>query len=327
MPHRRISIPLSAILVAICILGIVFTFAPQLGLGRGALFAAILPARNAVMVVTVAIALVAGVVAACSRRIKVMAMLAAVVFVVLGGANFVIVAAHGTRQQHAASSTQRTLRLFEWNTNGALVRPSNIADIAALARPDFIVLPDAGTARTAGTIRSRLAHDGQPFVLFMAHQPGAQVAVLIRAALAGTYTAVSGPDPVKTLKLTSDSGPTILALHAVHPISRDMSAWRRNLDWVTSACAASSRVIVSGDFNSTVDNFGSDHLGRCIDSASAVGSASVGTWPTSLPTTLGMPIDHTLLTIAAGTTVSWTALTEDDRSGARHRPTLTIIRQ
>ena len=327
MSTRRSLILFSAIALVVGIFGIVYTFAPQLGLGRSPLIASILPARNIVMFATLAIALAAGVVAAFIRKVKVMAALVMIMLVALGTANFAIVVFHGIRQDHTSGSSQRTLRVFEWNTNGALVRASAIAAIATRARPDVIVLPDVGTPRSAGAVWSELAHRGQSFVLFMADQPGAQVAVLIRAALAGSYTAVPGPDPIKTLELTSDSGPTILALHAAKPIPHQMSAWRQDLAWVTRFCAASPRVIVSGDFNSTVDNFGGNRLGRCIDSASAVGSASVGTWPTSLAAILGMPIDHTLVTVAAGTTVSWMALTDDDRSGARHRPTLTVIRQ
>lgn len=327
MALRSIFISLCAILVAVCSLGVVFTFAPQLGLGQAPLLAAALPARNAVMVATGGIALAAGIVALFSRPARAMALLAVFLFAALGAINFVAVAAHGTRQQPPAGSSRGTLRVLEWNTNGSLVPPATIADIAAPEQPDIIVLPDAGSVGSARAVRSRMAHNGQPFVLFMAAHSGAQVAVLIRAALAGSYTAVSGPDPLETLKLTSDTGPTILALHAPKPLSGGISAWRQDLNWVKSACAASRPVIVSGDFNGTVDNFGSDRLGSCIDSASVVGSASVGTWPTVLPTTLGMPIDHTLLTASAGTTVSWTTLTADDRSGARHRPTLTVIRQ
>lgn len=327
MTTRRALIPFSMILLAVGIFGILYTFAPQFTLERASLIAAILPARNVIMFAAIGTAVAAGVVAVFSRKIRVMAALAMIVFAALGTANFAIVVSHGIRQKHTASSSQRTLRVFEWNTNGALVRPAAIADIAARARPDIIVLPDAGTPRSADAVQSELAYEGQPFVLFMADQPDAQVAVLIRAALARSYTAVPGPDPIKTLKLTSDSGPTILALHATKPIPQQISQWRQDLSWVTNVCAGNSRVIVSGDFNSTIDNFGGNHLGRCIDSASAVGSASVGTWPTSLAAILGMPIDHTLLTVAAGTTVSWMALTDDDRSGARHRPTLTVIRQ
>jgi len=327
MSTRHTLILFSAIALVVGIFGMVFTFAPQLGLGRSPLIASILPARNIVMFATIAIAVAAGVVAAILRKVRVMAAVVMIVFAALGTANFAIVISHGIRQEHTSSSSQRTLRVFEWNTNGALVRASAIGAIAARSRPDIIVLPDAGTPRSAGAVRSELAHSGQSFVLFMSDQPGAQVAVLIRAALAGSYTAVPGPDPIKTLELTSDSGPTILALHAAKPISQQMFAWRQDLAWVTRFCSASPRVIVSGDFNSTVDNFGSDRLGRCIDSASAVGSASVGTWPTSLAAILGMPIDHTLVTVAAGTTVSWMVLTDNDRSGARHRPTLTVIRQ
>lgn len=42
-------------------------------------------------------------------------------------------------------------------------------------------------------------------------------------------------------------------------------------------------------------------------------------------TRLAMPIDHTLIGPSAGVVRSWDVLTSQDVSGARHRPTLTVV--
>lgn len=82
--------------------------------------------------------------------------------------------------------------------------------------------------------------------------------------------------------------------------------------------------MVAGDFNASIDGFNGPALGQCRDAASRMKSAAVGTWPTNLPTWLGMPIDHVL----AGNTwkvVSYSVLTSQDKTSARHRPTLAVM--
>jgi endonuclease/exonuclease/phosphatase family metal-dependent hydrolase len=82
---------------------------------------------------------------------------------------------------------------------------------------------------------------------------------------------------------------------------------------------------VVGDFNASIDDFGGPTLGSCIDAAWQRDGASVGTWSTKLPTLLAMPIDHVLLTPSVGEVTSFTVLTDQDDSGARHRPVMAVI--
>lgn len=51
----------------------------------------------------------------------------------------------------------------------------------------------------------------------------------------------------------------------------------------------------------------------------------MGTWSTSLPSLLAMPIDHVLAAPAVGRVTSVTVLSSEDGSGTRHRPTMTVL--
>ena len=117
--------------------------------------------------------------------------------------------------------------------------------------------------------------------------------------------------------------PLLVALHAPQPGLRSTAPWSSALTWVERECSTRTAVAV-GDFNATVDNFGSAALGGCRDAAIARRSGAVATWPTSMPTWLGMPIDH-VLTGDAWRVVSFTVITSEDGSGARHRPILAVL--
>ena len=62
-----------------------------------------------------------------------------------------------------------------------------------------------------------------------------------------------------------------------------------------AAACESPDVVVVGDFNGTLDDFGGPRIGGCRDAAALRGDAALGTWPTAVPPLLAMPIDHVLL--------------------------------
>ncbi|MGN8050876.1 endonuclease/exonuclease/phosphatase family protein [Curtobacterium sp. 22159] len=308
---------------AVLLLGGGYVFAPWLGLGRAPVLAAVLPARAVVTIGLLGTAVLLLVVAAIRRRLRPAISVAAVVLLLLAGASGGIISVRGLRNDPPVV-VPGDLRVFEWNTNGGLVGPRTIARAAVSARADVVVLPDAGDASRAAAVDRALRTDERPMRLFRGGTD-AQTAVLVRVDLATRYTARSGIDPVRSIVLTAPGSPTIVALHAPQPLLRGLAGWSADLRWVRDVCSPRSDVIVSGDFNASVDAFAGAGLGACSDAASIVHGAGVGTWPTSVPTSLGMPLDHTLVEASAGLVRSWTVITAEDGSGARHRPTLTVV--
>ncbi|MBT1669129.1 endonuclease/exonuclease/phosphatase family protein [Curtobacterium flaccumfaciens pv. flaccumfaciens] len=325
MSRRRAATPTTAVVVAaaVLVLGGVTVVAPWIGIERVAVVAAVLPARALVTVVFLGIGAGLVLVAVVLRRVRVVASAVGVVLLVLAAANGAVIAARGW-DVRPVSDAPGGLRVFEWNTNGGLVSGQGAADAALSVRADVVVLPDAGDRASAVTVVQTMARHGRAMRLFMGGE-GAEVAVLIRADLAPGASMRPGVDPVKTLSVSVPGMPTIIAVHAPHPVLHGLAGWRADLRWVGATCGRGADVIVSGDFNASVDDFGGAGLGSCRDAASTVRAAGLGTWPTWLDPRLAMPIDHTLVGPAAGGVRSFTVLRAEDRSGARHRPTLTVV--
>lgn len=319
MLTRRAVAPV--VVSGVVVLGSAFVFAPWLGIARAPVLAAVLPARAVVSVCVVVAAVVLIVLGVARRRSRVVAVAVGAVLVALAGANGVVLEARGfdAGPRHVAGG----LRVFEWNTNGGLVGPTAIGRAASAVRADVVVLPDAGSSAAAEAVAAAMGSGSGPMRVFA--EPGAQVAVLVRSALAAQATMHPGIDPVKTLVVAVPGGPVILAVHAPRPLLRGLAGWRADLDWVRRTCADDADVIVAGDFNASVDAFGGGGLGSCRDAASTVHAASLGTWPTSVVPALAMPLDHTLVSPAAGAVRSWTVVRTEDGSGARHRPTITVV--
>ncbi|MCJ1714961.1 endonuclease/exonuclease/phosphatase family protein [Curtobacterium sp. VKM Ac-2922] len=320
--HGRAAAAARGPAVTVALLGGMIVVAPWIGLGRAPLIAALVPARGAITAGLAITAVTAGLLLAVApRRRRVIRPLAAVltVLTIVSGA---VVGFRGL-DAGLTDSPEASIRVFEWNTNGGLVSADVIANAAAVAHADVIVLPDGADA--ADGVVGVLRRHGTPMRLFRAGS-GAQVVVLMRTDLAHGYTERPGPDPDRTLVLTAAGRPTVVAVHASQPLSSGLRSWRRDLDWIASECRPGRAVMVSGDLNTSVDAFtATRRLGSCTDAASEVDAAGIGTWPTSLPPVLGMPLDHTLVTSSTGHAASWTVIRSEDRSGALHRPTLTTI--
>lgn len=309
--------------VATLLVGVAFVTAPWLGIGRSPVLAAVLPARSLVTVGLAAVGLALLLVAVIVRRVRLAVASLGVVALVVAVANTAVLGARGW-DAGPVSGADDSLRVFEWNTNGGLVGPQGIARAALSARADVVVLPDAGDRAVAAAVVRTMGQHGHPVRLFTASD-GGQVAVLVRADRASGASMSPGVDPVKTMTVSGPSIPTIVAVHAPQPIGRGLAGWRTDLRWVGEQCDRDADMVVSGDFNASVDSFDGGGLGACRDAASTVHAAGLGTWPTWLDPRLAMPIDHTLAGPSAGVVRSWSVLTSQDDSGARHRPTLTVV--
>jgi hypothetical protein len=321
---RRAAAVWTTVVVATLLVGVAFVTAPWLGIGRSPVLAAVLPARSLVTVGLAAVGLALLLVAVIVRRVRLAVASLGVVALVVAVANTAVLGARGW-DAGPVSGADDSLRVFEWNTNGGLVGPQGIARAALSARADVVVLPDVGDRAVAAAVVRTMGQHGRPVRLFM-RGSGAQVAVLVRADRASDASMSPGVDPVKTITVSGPSIPTIVAVHAPHPVLRGgLAGWRTDLRWVGEQCGRGADVVVSGDFNGSVDSFDDGRLGSCRDAASTVHAAALGTWPTWLDPRLAMPIDHTLVGPSAGFVRSWSVLTSQDDSGARHRPTLTVV--
>lgn len=329
---RRIWYASTVVGIFLASVGVALALAPGLRINRVLGVAAVLPARDALTAVCAVLVLTAAALSfwRAPRPVTVPAG-AGLLVALLACAPAMI--ARGLRDPAPAGAAAGQLRVLEWNTNGGLVSPAAIAALAVREKANMIVLPEAqipdtDIGRTAAAYRRDFAAVGLPVTVFAAARPDAQAAVLMTGSLAARYgVAGTGPDPRKTLVLaaTAPDLPDIVAVHAPQPGRRSTAAWRATLGWVAAECAHRS-VLATGDFNASVDNFGGAGLGACRDAAVAQYAGSTGTWPTALPAALAMPIDHALTTPAAGKVLSFTVLSGEDGSGARHRPTLTVVR-
>lgn len=329
MNRARHLRPGAAVVAALLLLavGLLLVFARPLHLNRALGVAAVLPAKDGFTAGCAGLLIVAFVLSLWRRWRPATLPLVAALLIILAFCTPPMLA-RGLRNGAPAPASSGQLRVLEWNTNGDLVTPATIAALAVREQANVIVLPDAQIGRTTQQYLHAFGAAGKPVTVFAAAKPDAQTAVLITTPLAAHYRlAATGPDARKTLVLkpTVPNLPRIIALHAPQPTTpHNMTAWRTTLQWAEAECEHGA-VLAAGDFNASVDNFGADRLGTCQDAAVQKRAGSIGTWPTRLPPVLAMPIDHTLISPSTGQLDSFTVLTGEDSSGARHRPTLTVI--
>lgn len=102
--------------------------------------------------------------------------------------------------------------------------------------------------------------------------------------------------------------------------------WQQHIDWVKRSCD-SSNVIAAGDFNATLANLGSDRLGSCVDVNATLGQHESGTWPASLPSSLGAQIDRVLA--GEDSLPTWFGVLEAPETrwaeASDHRPIFAIL--
>jgi len=259
----------------------------------------------------------------------------ALIALVAGVANAGILIGRGLGSNALPAETKASLRVMEWNTAGEATSPQAIAQTAVAMDADVVTLPETTIAtgekvaiamRTMGhrmwayhTQYGQHGWDASSTTILISPDLG-QYSV-IESSVNGTSNTSTVPSVVAMP--TDGTGPIIVAAHAVAPRKAVMTDWRHDLQWIADQCA-SSNVILSGDFNATLDHmtgFGVDGgtMGRCQDAASQSGNGGVGTWPTKLPTLAGAPIDHVMAT-PNWTVTGSVVLRSQDSSGSDHRP-------
>jgi endonuclease/exonuclease/phosphatase (EEP) superfamily protein YafD len=282
------------------------------------------------MIIFAALALV-------SRPLRKFCSSVALLFLLFGLVSVTVLAVRGFGgPAPGTAAVSGDLRVLSWNTHGDAQNAVAIAALALETKADIVSLPET-TKATATAVAQLMAADGKAMrvhtVAFDQVYKARSTSLLISAAL-GNYSinsAEGSTSVLPSLVATPDNGrgPTIIAVHAVAPITSKMVQWRSDLNWLKSACG-NGNVIMAGDFNSTVDHFSGlatsagTTVGACTDVAMLSGSGAVGTWPTFLPALLGAPIDHVMVT-QNWRVIGMQVIQSRDKASSDHRPILVQL--
>lgn len=225
--------------------------------------------------------------------------------------------------------------VLTWNVFRDAVAPGTIAAIAIREGADVVSLPET-SADAAQAIAAAMTAAGRPMV---AHSNGSgqnSTSLLVSTGL-GEYAARSVDADAATALDRSETliaepvlggGPTIVAVHTTAPLPSRLDPWRAELADLAALCAPGDDLILTGDFNATLDHLAllrtTGDLGACHDAAATVAAAGLGTWPVELPAALGAPIDH-IMSTPGWVTISARVLTEFDDSGSDHRPVVATL--
>lgn len=215
------------------------------------------------------------------------------------------------------------LRVLSWNINGSLTPASTIAAETVRHRPDVLVLPEVVDSEYQ-QLRSLLAPHGYVGL----RHGGSEVAIFSTLGYRGAGPQDYGTDPGReSVAAPASPGlPTVVAVHLRIPFLRGGNAvWNREVSWLGQLCASRAPALIVGDFNGTDDNVAGTGLAGCTDAAAAMGLQHSGSWPTRLPPRVAMPIDHVMVADPRLRVTGFAVLTDQDGSGARHRPILAVL--
>ncbi|SFO05952.1 endonuclease/exonuclease/phosphatase family protein [Mycetocola miduiensis] len=325
--------------VGIAVALLVLSVPQFFGLQTTAVVAQIASMRS-LAVVAGALAAVAFALLALVRPFRAFAGTVVVMLLVFVVGNTAIGVYRGLGNTEFAEPTPDTVTVLSWNTLGDAPGADAVVKLAMDSGADVISLPET-TQATGIEIAETMRAEGRPmWVLtewFDQISPARSTTVLISPEL-GDYVKVTSNEkrddntavlPTVIVEPVDGDGPTIVAAHAVAPISGHMENWRNDLAWLADQCRTDN-VIMAGDFNATLDNMAGlgatdgAALGDCIDAGKASGNGSVGTWPTSIPALIGSPIDHVMATPDWKTT-GMRVVTETDGTGSDHRPVIVQL--
>ncbi|MBS1696917.1 MAG: endonuclease/exonuclease/phosphatase family protein [Actinobacteria bacterium] len=301
-------------------------------------------ASRALLVLAFGAILILALLLMLARPLRGFAASIALVALIGGGASAAILAMRGIDTADTLpTKTASSVRVLAWNTAGEAVPADVIAKTIVAQKADIVALPET-TEAVGEDIALMLRDAGHPmWVHHVQYRPEVtkgpdswQTTVLISPSL-GDYSVIpSSADgssntssvPSAVVMPVTGDGPTVVAVHTVAPREDAMTGWADDLRWVADQCPAGRNVILAGDFNATLDHMGplgvdGGDLGACRDAASRTGSGAVGTWPTSVPSLIGAPIDHVM------TTAQWrptgSAVLPADAGGSDHRALITQL--
>ena len=304
-------------------------------------------------------ALVAGVgvvalllIALVSRRARRLSATLALLLLLFAGVSGAVLATRGATPSGFQTKAANDLTVLSWNTLGDAPGAAEIARLAIAQKADIVALPETSeaTARTVADTMTAAGIQMQLLTLSYDQVAKAKTTALLISTKLGTYRRDDTQGSTKTLPSVlavpvDGTGPTIVAAHPVAPVEGEMSNWRAGLEWLAARCGAAASAagggagtIMAGDFNSTLDHYAGltttsasgasrpGDLGACRDGARARNSAAVGSWPTSLPTSLGAPIDHVMAS-DGWAFVGFRVIGSEDGAGSDHRPVVAQLRR
>lgn len=204
-----------------------------------------------------------------------------------------------TMPEHASPAASGTVRVLEFNVYDGHADTSALAAAILTTGADLVVLPEAGD----GFRKRLIAAPGlaERYRSFSTTPPGRQdvygLTVLVRASASDVHaTVVHTTGRFAWIELSGgELGSTrILALHVTAPFYGATGGWGADLSQLTSQCSISaSPAVLVGDFNATLDHHElRDATAGCQDVAALSDRGLEPTWPTWLPSFLGIQIDH-----------------------------------
>lgn len=327
---RRIVALVIALLAAAATL--VITFPHLARLERSYPFAQLVAARLSLAAVFAGLAVLA--LLLCSLRLtRAIGVVLLLVFGAGAAGNAWVAHTRGFEASELPPVTDTSVRVMAWNTAGEATTPDQVAQIAVGMAADIVSLPETNDDN-GERIAIAMRQMGRPMWVHHVTYGGwdARRTTLLISPRLGDYSVIdSSADgssnttvvPSAVAMPVDGTGPTIVAVHAVAPRESYMSEWEEDLRWIADQCPGGN-VIMAGDFNATLDSMarlGSEGgtLGACRDAATDAGTGSTGTWPTSVPSAFGAPIDHVFVSDAWHVTGA-VVLTSLDTSGSDHRP-------
>lgn len=280
-----------------------------------------------------------GLIALTSKSLRPFAGAVALLLLVFSGIQFAVLSTRGANDAAFPTKESGDLTVLAWNTLGDSPPVETLAQLIIDSDADIVVLPETSTDY-AGQVQNMLDANGVYLQLIgLEYDPDlkARSTVVLISSDLGPYAldeSRGGTDTLPSVLAVpvDGSGPVIVGAHPVAPVPGEMTGWRQGLEWLAARCAGEN-VILAGDLNSTLDHYtgldaasdASGGLGGCRDAARVTGSAAIGSWPTSLPTLLGSPIDHVMAT-DGWDVVGFRVITALDTAGSDHRPVIARLR-
>jgi endonuclease/exonuclease/phosphatase (EEP) superfamily protein YafD len=323
---RTILVVASLALLALCLWPQIF------GLSRTNPFAFFVASRGASTVVALISIVVLSLLGILGRRVRRVLRPVLTWFVVFAIASGLLLYQAGWKDTAAAQAPGQIV-IFSWNTMGGKAGAESIAAAAMDAHADVVSLPET-TAEVGSQVASLMSKSGKAMTtlttkfddVYKAHS----TVVLISQALGGyqldTSVGDTGTSPSLVALPTDPGAPIIVAAHAMAPEAGKLEQWRTDLTWLAARCKQPN-VIMAGDFNASIDNvsgLGPAPMGNCGDVALKLGGASIGTWPSSMPTLLGTQIDHVFYS-AEWKPVGFRVITSLPSAVSDHRPVVATL--
>jgi endonuclease/exonuclease/phosphatase (EEP) superfamily protein YafD len=270
------------------------------------------------------------------RAVRRFAASLAVLLLVFVLVNAAVLSTRGFGDTAFETANDSDLTVLSWNTLGDAPGADTVASLALDAGADIVTLPET-TEATAFEIAAIMKTAGRPMWLHTTHfgevSKSRSTSVLWSADL-GTYSVDESLGSTATLpsvimRPDDGTGPVIVSVHAVAPITAEFDNWRHDLSWLAGVCSGGN-TIMAGDFNATLDHMtglggpGGMALGNCADAALATGNGAVGSWPTTVPALVGSPIDHVMATDNWRVT-GMRVVQSVDGEGSDHRPIIAQL--